>query len=303
MKKHILNILIVLAGLVAFTACDKNLPPVFDDANAFVAFDRNNADMDEALIDDDGSIIPQTGIIRLPVTLGSVAGLSETIKFTVNDGTAKAGVNFRLLTASGTLTFDATNRTQYIEIQPLYFDQYTGDLKFTVTLEASSAVKLGYMSTCTVTIGDVDHPLSALVGAYLASGVDYWDGPSTWTLTLYKDDSDDHMVWFDNIFNNAGWADVDTRYYGNVSEDLSTITVPLGQDSEYKYGGSTPVTLLGLDENLDGHDSGNMIITIVKDASGKIIGLDFGEEFGIWANIAGAGSIGIVLPGITAEKM
>lgn len=302
MKKYISTLFIALAGLVLVTACDNNQPPVFDDANAFVAFDKNTASIDEALIDPEtGEIVPQTGILRLPVTLGSVAGLKETVKFTVEDGTAKAGVNYRVLTTSGTLSFDATNRTQYIEVEPIYCPDYTGDLKFTITLAPTASVSLGYMSTCTVTIGDVDHPLSGLIGDYLAeSSLDAYTNP--WTMTLYKDENDDHMVWFFDIFANPGWSIATTMFYGNVDDNIETINIPYGQTSEYKYGGSVPVTLYWLNADDEEGKTGSVTAKIIKDADGKITGLDFGEEYGFYGLLEDLGWIGYAYPQITAVK-
>jgi len=72
--KKILIYTALFAGFFAAVSCDKNLPPVFDDANAFVAFDKASASMDEAVVDEEGNILPQTEILRIPVTLGSVKG-------------------------------------------------------------------------------------------------------------------------------------------------------------------------------------------------------------------------------------
>lgn len=299
MKKYLSILFIALAGLVLVTACDTNQPPVFDDANAFVAFDQNTASIDEASTDPEtGEIVPQTEILRLPVTLGSVAGLKETVKFTVEDGTAKAGVNYRVLTTSGTLSFDATNRTQYIEVEPIYCPDYTGDLKFTITLAPTASVSLGYMSTCTITIGDVDHPLSGLIGDYAASSGD----GTNWTMTLYKDENDDHMVWFFDLFGNPGWSIMSTMFYGNVDDALENINIPFGQTTEYKYGGETPVTLYWVNDDDEVGKTGSLNVKILKDADGKITGLDFGEEYGFYALLEGLGYVGLVYPQIIAVK-
>ena len=300
MKKLFSYITIVLVAAIALTSCDKNLPPIFDDATmAFVAFDETTVYVDEAVVNPDQTI-SQTANIRIPVTLASVAGLSETVTFTVKDGTAVSGTNYKLVNPSASLSFDKDNRTQYIEFEIFYYDAYTGDLRFTVTLDEQKNINLGYDSECTVVIGDIDHPLVSILGSYTASGEDYWDGPSTWTMTLYKDDTDDHMVWFDNIFNNAGWAGSDTRYYGIVNDDLTQIIIPLGQESEYKYSNGNPILLLGIDQDEEGWDEGSIIVEIIKGDGG--VSLDFGDEYGIWAYIDGAGSLSIILPGITADK-
>ena len=80
MKKFFTYIAILTAGLVAAVSCDKNLPPVFDDANAFVAFDRPSLSVEEAVVKPNGTIVPYTATqtVKVPVTLGSLKGISET---------------------------------------------------------------------------------------------------------------------------------------------------------------------------------------------------------------------------------
>ena len=299
--KRILIYFTLLAGIFAAVSCNKNLPPVFDDANAFVAFDAASASIDEAVVLEDGSYANQTKILRLPVTLGSVKGLTETITFVVKDGTAKAGVNFNLKTTSGTLSFDAQNRTQYIDFEILYYDRYTGDLQFTVELNPTEKVAVGAAYICTVTVGDVDHPLADLIGTYVAtsSGEAYMN---PWEMTLYKDNDDDHMVWFFNLFANKGWAIKDTMFYGNVDDDVTTINIPFGQKSVYKYGGETPITLYWLDPDENDGKTGSVNVQILKDADGKITGLDFGPDFGFLPMLEGLGNVSYAMPRITAVK-
>ncbi len=291
MKKILFYIGVLATAAALLVSCNKNEESVFDDAEAFVAFHSTTATVSE-----DGETL------QIPVTLASVAGLSESVKFEIGapeENAAKEGVNFDLLTSSGVLTFDKNNRTQVIEIQPKTDGAYTGDLKFTISLVAPSSVKLGDASTCTVTIGDVDHPLSAILGAYTATGVNYWHGPTQWTMTLYKDEDDDHMVWIDNLFDKASWAAPDTRYYGNVNDDMTVLNIPFGQTSEYKYSNGNPVLLLGFN-GTEGYDTGSVDVQI-KQEDGKVI-LDFGTEWGIWVMIEDAGNLNITKPGIIAVK-
>lgn len=310
---------LALAVSALAVSCDKNDPPKFKDSDAFVAFSSETASIDEGVLNADGTI-GTAATLRIPVTLASVKGLTETVSFEVNDEanlytsskngqtvdqTAHENVNWRLLTTSKTLTFDAENRTQYIEFQILYYDRYTGDLKFDVTLNQPAGVKLGYMKTCTVTIGDIDHPLSSMLGAYTATSTGTAYSPS-WTMTFYKDDSDDHKVWIDNIFANAGFAIAGTRFYGNVSDDLSVINIPLGQNSEYKYNGETPVTLYGLYGDFDDDDatvskSGSTNASIVTE-NGVVTKIVFSEDCGFYALLEDLGYVGFASPQITAVK-
>ena len=277
-------------------SCDKNEPNVFDDKDAFVAFDAVSVTYNEDYSKDGATF-------KIPVTLASVKGLEETVKFelvTPEKKAAVAGVNYELVTTTGVLSFDAEHRTQYIEFKTIADGEYVGDLKFSVKLLPSETLRVGSESECTVTICDIDHPLTFMLGAYTATGVNYWNGPTTWTMTLYKDADDDHKVWIDNLFQVDGWAAEDTRYYGIVSDDNTTLNIPFGQTSEYIYSGTgKPITLLGFDGS-NGYDTGSVDVQII--VNGNNVTLDFGTEWGIWVWIEGAGNLNIVNPGITAEK-
>ena len=58
--------------------------------------------------------------------------------------------------------------------------------------------------------------------------------------------------------------------------------------------------MLGLTSEGNGADTGSVNVNIIVD--GTKVTLDFGTEWGFWANIEGAGYIGVVAPGIKAEK-
>ena len=295
MKLNIKYLSFLLAGAVAFASCDKNEPNVFDDKDAFVAFDAVSVTYSEDYSKDGATF-------KIPVTLASVKGLEETVKFEVVTPEKKgavAGVNFELLTTTGVLSFNAEKRTQYIEFKTMTDGEYTGDLKFSVKLLPSETLPVGSESECTVTISDIDHPLTFMLGSYTATGVNYWNGPTTWTMTFYKDAEDDHKVWIDNLFEKESWAADDTRYYGIVSDDNTTLNIPFGQESEYKYSNGKPVTLLGFD-GANGYDTGSVDAKIIID--GTKVTIDFGTEWGFWVWIEGAGNLNIVNPGITAVK-
>ena len=131
-------------------------------------------------------------------------------------------------------------------------------------------------------------------------------------MKLYKDDNDDHMVWFFNIFGNTGWAIMDTMYYGNVDADMNTIKVPFGQTmNKYLYSGS-PITLWYLKDDDSIGKTGSVTVTILKDADGKVTGLDFGKEYGFLPSVdsysdpdplTGGAYISWLYPQITATKL
>ncbi len=118
-------------------------------------------------------------------------------------------------------------------------------------------------------------------------------------MTFFKDADDEHKVWIDNLFQNDSFAGADTRYYGIVNEDLTSLNIPFGQESEYKYSNGNPITLLGFDGE-NGYETGSVDVAIVRD--GDKVSLDFGNEWGLWVVIEGAGNLNIVSPGIKAVK-
>lgn len=302
-----------IVALAAFAAsCNLNDNPVFNDDDAFVAFDSPSASCNET-----------DGEISIPVTLASVQGIATTISYEAVDGSAKAGTNFDLVDGTGTLTFSAENRTQYIKVkiydpEVTYTDEgereggrYTGDLKFTLKFKSTGSVNAGADNSCTITINDLDHPLSAILGDWTFSAV-CRGADASWPCELRKDPDDDHLVWFYDLvyLSRSGWDGWDISYYGIVSEDLTTITIPLGQESEYTYSNGQHVVLYSVDADFEYiYDSGNVSATIVYDAAGHATGLVFdldgtsaGEGAGLIAYIPDAGTINYIYPPFTATK-
>lgn len=300
MKNMTKYIGLAFAAALAFSACDKNLEPTFDDKDAFVAFEKTAYSVSE-------NYSEKGDVYKIPVTLASVAGLEATIKFEIGAPASKAAVqgkNFELVTTSGTLSFDAEHRTQYVEFKTLMDGEYTGDLSFTITLSATEGLALGSESVCTVTLTDVDHPLSFMLGDYTMSGIAYGQSAtSSWTMTILKDAEDDSMVWFDNLFGVSGWVRNDTRYYGVVTATTDpneyVLNIPFGQETDYKYSGTVPLMLLGFNSG-KGYDTGSLNVAVKVD--GNKVTLNFGTEYGFWFNLEGLGYLSIWLPGITAVK-
>ncbi|MEG0519367.1 MAG: Calx-beta domain-containing protein [Bacteroidales bacterium] len=287
MKKILtyLNTIILIALLLV--SCNPNRYATFDDADAFVAFDAPNVKVNE-----------NAGFIEVSITLASVQGVNTTIKCIATDGKAISGKDY-LLDGDGSLVFDSQNRTQKLKVKIINNPgRYTGDLDFTLTFVNTGTVNVGAASKCVVSILDLDHPLASILGDYTASGSNPEDGTSlSWTMTLRKDPTDVSKIWFYNIANLGSWAMDDIMYYGVVNKDLTTITIPVGQESKYAYSNGNHVALLSLNANGDDNDEGSITVKILE--NGKKFKF---EEFGIMCNIAGAGWIGAVMPEITCAK-
>lgn len=271
---------------VLLVGCNPNKLATFDDANAFVAFDNAKMSANE-----------DAGNIEIPVTLASVAGISTTISCVVTDGTAKKGIDYQL-EGDGTLTFDSQNRTQNLKIKIIPRKGiFTKDLDFTVSFSNTGSVNSGAANACVITIKDLDHPLTPILGVFAASGVHPVNGAVNWEMELRKDPTDVSKVWFYNIANLGGWVGDDIMYYGIVSPDLKTITIPIGQESEYKYSNGNPVTLFGIDAESNSIEEGNIIVN-VEEGGNKLKFI----ESGTWCYINGAGTVAVVGPGIICTK-
>ncbi len=231
MKNNIFKIFACSMALVAFASCELNETPVFDDKDAFVAMDKSSIIVNE-----------DAGRIVIPVTIASIDPMKTSVTYKVNDSTAVAGKDFTPIDESAVLVFDGTTRTMNIEIDIIpHVGEYTGDMIFTIDiLGGGSSLNLGANASCTIKISDLDHPLAEILGAYTASGFNYFDGADeSWTLTMYKDDVDVNVVWIDGFVADIAGAypAYDYRIYGTVSEEKTSISFPLGQALKDKISG------------------------------------------------------------------
>lgn len=287
MKKIFYLISIVVLGFLA-ASCNLNEFPTFDDNDAFAAFKTSSV-----------TVAENVGTVNIPVHVSSLKGVATTVSYEFVNGSASQGVDFEDASGSGTISFAAGESEKYITVKIIeHPGVFTGDLRFSVKFKSTGDVKAGVGNSCAVTINDLDHPLSAILGSYSCKTKDAWGGDNEWTMTFIKDDSDVTKVWIYNIWAADSWAGMDTIYYGIVDDDMTTITIPLGQESEYKYSNGKPITLLGFDGE-SGHDEGNMVVSI-KDG-GKTLVWD--PDFGPWAWIEGAGNINILYGGFTCTKI
>jgi len=248
--RNILKFLII--GVFAILAsCDSlNETPEFSDSDAFVAFNNNTMGVNE-----DGVTL------NVPVTLASINGMSGSVTYTIIDGTAKEGVNFTLADASKTLTFDAENRTQNVVLNIIDNPGvFTGDVSFQIQLSEDGIVKPSAQNICKVVIKDKDHPLAAILGTYRVDATTYFNGAKSWDMELSKDEEDVTVVWISNIEGTGSGS----GFYGVVNEEMTEISVPLGQVNTVHITseGDGNVYLFGMDADINLYDESNLIIKI-----------------------------------------
>ncbi|MFP4023162.1 MAG: Calx-beta domain-containing protein [Thiohalospira sp.] len=278
--RNIFKFLIIGVFAIIASCDDLNEAPEFSDSDAFVAFEKTTVSVAE-----DGETL------KIPVTLASVSGISESVTYSIIDGTAEEGVNFTIEDESQTLTFDAENRTQHIVVNIIDNPGvYTGDLSFEIQLSDDGVIKPNAQNICEVVIEDLDHPLSKFLGEWKALADSYYFGDEvSWTVTIQKDPEDVTVLWIQNIvygFPNYGFTypNYDTRFYGVVNEDKTEVEFPIGQTCAYEYQGEYPITLFGMDADLAIYESGNVKATLSAD--GKVLtfqnGIYIADDTGGW---------------------
>lgn len=256
----------ITLGLVAlatmgFASCSNDLP-TFNDADAFISFEGTSSSVKE-----------NCGTLEIPVTLSSLAGLSGTVDFEITPNEtsgAVEGVNFTVANSSRTLSFSKEEITQYIKLNIIDLaGQFTGDLGFTITLKNATGVNMGAEKTYSVTIEDLDHPLSFMLGTYTGTGESYYNGDTEWTVQIAKDADDVSKVWITNFVPSGSSSAY--PIYGTVNDDKTEIHIPVKQQlassSSYPFVG-----LLGYRGDDGEEDVEDYLVgTITTDENGKAI--------------------------------
>lgn len=144
-----------------------------------------------------------------------------------------------------------------------------------------------------------EETISYMLGNYTIYAESFYNGECSWTLKINETNEYAHTVWFSNLCKD--FDSQETRFYGIVSEDKKTITIPFGQETEWHWENGYPITLYGYDgENVI--TSGALEISIYGDT--RSMTLDFEEGIGLAFYIHGedGGYVDVLLPGIFAVK-
>ena len=205
------------------------------------------------------SVYEDTALVKIPVK--AVSDVDFAVTFETVDGekidaatglpvpNGKSGVDYSIEdNDAAILRFKAGQQSDTIKVKITDFTgTLTGNKDFTINLLGVSGgeVSLGGFSSCKVTIIDNDHPLKEVFGEYAATD---GDGQS-WTVTLAEDPTSYTQVYFDGFVPFfAGCLATGDRYYivAPVSEDLSTISIPLGYKLADQWNGYD-ITVFGYD--------------------------------------------------------
>lgn len=287
MKK--INILAAAMVLVLSASCNREIEL---QPETFATFDAVSFSVDET-----------AGKVSIPVSIYNPTGSEIQVTVKGVDGKAVNGVDYEITTpASGILTFSGDVATQNIEIKINGFvGEFTNNKDFTVQIaSATSGITVGNLNTARVVIKDLDHPLASILGEYSAQGLSAAaGGVYDWTVTIDKNDDSVKKV---NVIALNDWGET---LVGEVSDDMSTITMPFGQ--VYTASGYTTL-FVGFGEGGYYAPSGNLILT--KTETGWIQSTDIDDDEMTWGYgalaVDGSGSplgwLDYIYPGVVLTK-
>ena len=223
MKK--LKYLSLIGGLLlAITSCDDNEPQSFLAEDTFVSFPQSTASIDENA----------TETIKIPIAL---AGLPNGEKVTVNvaavtEGEAVPaieGTDFNI--KNKTIVFEEGFGTQYIEIEAIDNDLFTGKKTFNLVIASTVPVlKETVQNSVRVSIIDDEHPWAAIIGTYSITGTSGFDGTDVSIPAVVTASYDDV-----NVLNlNFGYGTLATM---SVEEVEGEIMISI---KDNQYIGPTP---------------------------------------------------------------
>lgn len=272
--KTILKSIIAAAAVAGLAACSDSEYKVVP----FASLDTQAVTVDESETET---------LVSIPVRVyNNKTGC--TVSYTITDGSAVNGVNFKPLNDSGVLNFEAGTDSLAISFYTTGAPgTFTGDQTFSVKLtDASEGVTLGTFSKCTVTIKDTDHPLSALFGKYTMYALSLNTNENLtyfyWDMNMSPYEGDVTRVWMDNVvmfsFGYKAYTG-NCPVYGVVSDDKKTITIPLPQ----KTTGSLEAFRLGdvwiyAHEGINGGyiTEGTNVVFTLNEAGEWVTPTDFG---------------------------
>ena len=244
----------LLSGILSltflFAGCAKNEMPTFKPSDSFIAFSTSKANLAEnsknlvaievlcsSLYGINASV--EFEIIPREVTVDTIVVKLEdkdSVTYKVTDKGAKEGVHFSYTTNclanysttdSTKLFFSKNQVADTIFIKAIDNGIFTGDLYFTIKLKNVEGANLGASRTCEVTVADDEHPLAFMLGEFSGLGESYFNGPTSWSLTIAKDpDGDLNKVWLDPMISAVSGAN---PIYGIVNDEKTEIKIPARQ--------------------------------------------------------------------------
>lgn len=181
------------------------------------------------------------GVVRIPVSAYNSDGLTGSVYFKVNDGTAVQGTDFTVEPANGVLSFNG-NGTQYIEVSVIeHAGVLTGNLKCSVELTSASGDinQIGGAYSASIEIQDNDVVVDWNYVAGVWNAQDYNAGAvdgGVYKVTITK--KGDNTLTLNNLW--GGGVDLVGTIDFDLDSNTATMTFETKQlvfdATDYGYG-------------------------------------------------------------------
>jgi len=209
MKKYcFISIVIFIIGFV-FTSCDDVEHYIPTDTQSIFSFVSATASVSEGELDKDTDIVTEN-TLTITVRWSKFAAMSGNVNLEVFPRTSVPAVEGKDYTISiKTLNFSDDEYLQTFTITTKYDDTFTGRKTFTVKLSSTDIVDarlgtLGASDSCVVSINDINHPLTAMIGNVKLSYLDFFkDAVVSYNSTIVPDDNNVNvLLLYLNIFSD-----------------------------------------------------------------------------------------------------
>lgn len=197
-----------------------------------------------------GDVTEEAGSIQVPVLLCNAD--AADVSFSVAPASAYGvgseatdaveGVNYSIASpVDGVVKLTKDNPEASITINITDIDGYTGNLSLVLEIESKTeGVQNGANTRILITIKDTDHPLGEMFGKWgmyytsidWVSDTDFDLYYDTIPFTMSAFDGDPTKVWISTIIPAGEWYKSylgNCQVYAEVSEDMSTIKIPVPQ--------------------------------------------------------------------------
>lgn len=293
MKKVLIYFASLLIGLSMFTSCDDtNEPILLQDGDKFIAFERTTAEVKE-----NGD---KVGIL---VYIAGVSGTGATVNFDFDiegiDNPAVEGVDYTLLNAEKTLTFNNYFGYDTIWIEPIDNAEYDKNKSVNIVLSSpTNNYNLGANYIASVQVTDNEHPLSLVIGSYTIDYVSGYSSGGTGSMQVETkpNPEDETQIYFllDTWIAHAGYGGTYTDTDWVICNiDLTAMTIKIASGQAYPDGDYGPIAIKGYDDDGVFEDGEFIEGTIAADGTitindGMYIpftsGINFGYSFDNWAS-------------------
>lgn len=200
------------------------------------------------------AVVNEDVVLEIPIQTVAQSGVGSEgaeVQFKVIEVKGANGVDYTVEPANGIVSTTMDNPGKIVVRPTNKVGQYTGDYKLAIELTGVNGddFTIGGVYQTSITIKDIDHPLSKILGTY---AVACWSGDAStgkgytnkYTMELLPVDGDVTSVYCTalNYFpvylkGNFGEGDKDIYVVGKVSDDMKTITfAPQATKADLGYG-------------------------------------------------------------------